>query len=94
MTPKFETIHNYYQDVVCDEVMRVAHRYPALADDADLLADVACVALNTLPARYIRHAIDLSFYLTEHERERSELAVRAAISQAFEFVQARVERQR
>ena len=34
-----------------------------------MLADVACVALNRLPARYVRHDVDMVFYLTEQERK-------------------------
>jgi hypothetical protein len=31
---------------------------PGPAHNHDLLADVACVALNRLPPRYIRHQVD------------------------------------
>jgi hypothetical protein len=54
------------------------------------LADVACVALNRLSARYIRHPADFLFYLTERERADLDKAVREAVKHAFEFVQARV----
>ena len=67
----------------------MAPEYPALADDADLLADVACVALNRLPPRYIRHEVDFSFYLTEHERHEIDNAIGEAVGYAFNFVQAR-----
>ena len=43
-----------------------------MADNDDLLADVACVALNRLPPRYIRHEVDFAFYLSERERTESE----------------------
>jgi hypothetical protein len=48
------------------------------------------VALNRLPTRYIRHQVDLAFYLTEKERQENEKQVNEAVSYAFEFVQARV----
>ena len=51
---------------------------------------MACVALNRLPTRYIRHQVDLAFYLTEKERQENEKQVNEAVSYAFEFVQARV----
>ena len=63
--------------------------YPGLRNDADLLADVACVALNRLQPRYIRHEVDFSFYLTEKERADTERAVSDAVEYAFGFVQAR-----
>jgi hypothetical protein len=51
---------------------------------------VACVALNRLPSRYIRHAVDLAFYQTEKERLENDRQVGEAVTFAFEFVQARV----
>jgi hypothetical protein len=48
------------------------------------------VALNRLPPRYIRHAVDYSFYLTERERAENETAINEAVAFAFEFVQAKV----
>ena len=92
MTINFESIHNHHEDGVYRDVLDLSVGYPAIAANPDLLADVACVALNNLPARYIRHAIDLSFYMTEKERAKSELAVRAAVEHAFEFVQSRMDR--
>ncbi|MGH8566262.1 MAG: late competence development ComFB family protein [Gammaproteobacteria bacterium] len=39
--------------------MQRASDYPYL--DAQALPDVACVALNRMGPRYIRHAVDLTF---------------------------------
>ena len=83
-----DTIHNHHERAVLERVRAGAARHPHM--DADLLADVACVALNRLPPRYIRHEVDLAFYLTEKERARTERAVADAVKFAFEFVQARV----
>mgnify|MGYP006139518791 CR=1 FL=1 len=52
-------------------------------------ADVACVALNRLPPRYIRHEVDFAFYLTDRERIDNERSISEAVNFAFEFVQAR-----
>jgi hypothetical protein len=90
MSDAFSDIHNHHERLVIDTVVAMAPGYPALGGNPDVLADVACVALNRLPPRYIRHAVDLSFYLTEGERLKNDRAVRVAVSQAFEFVQARV----
>ena len=92
MTLQFGSIHNYHEDGVIAAVLAAAPAHPALAQNDDLLADVACVALNNLPARYIRHAIDLSFYLTEKERAKSEDAIAAAVASAIEFVLSRAAR--
>ena len=85
----FTTIRNHHEQAVFDAVLVHRDVYPAVAGD-ELLADVACVALNRLPARYIRHQVDYLFYLSEREREDLEKSVREAVKHAFEFVQARV----
>lgn len=85
----FSSVHNLHERAVCDEVEAAAPRYPALSDKADLLADVACVALNRMPPRYIRHEVDLAFFLTERERGENERLISDAVDYAFGFVQAR-----
>ncbi len=87
MTGDFDTIHNHHERAVCDAVRAAATRFPHLSDE--LLADVACVALNRLPPRYIRHEVDFAFYLTDRERSENERAIDEAVSFALEFVQAR-----
>ena len=90
MISNFEQVHNYYERLVFEEVLRRAAKRPDLMPDA--LADVACVALNRLPARYVRHDVDLMFYLTEHERHAIELSLAAAIDFAFTYVTERMAR--
>jgi len=90
MSGAFQSIHNQYEQAVFDAVSKGRTVYPAVADDAELLADVACVALNRLPSRYIRHRADYAFYLTESEAKASDRALATAVKHAFEFVQARV----
>ena len=63
--------------------------FPDIAASNDLLCDVCCVALNRLPPRYIRHEVDFSFYLTEHERLEIDNAIVEAVTYAYNFVQAR-----
>lgn len=84
----FESIRNHYEQPVLAAVAVLAPNYPLL--DGELLADVACVALNRLPPRYIRHPVDLAFYMTDKERVDNERAVDESVRSAFEFVQARV----
>ena len=88
MISNFEQVHNYYERLVFEEVLRRAAKRPDLMPDA--LADIACVALNRLPARYVRHDVDLMFYLTEHERHAIELSLAAAIDFAFTYVTERL----
>jgi hypothetical protein len=83
-----DSIHNHHERAVLEAVRATAARHSHL--DPDLLADVACVALNRLPPRYIRHEVDLAFYLSDKERLETERAIAEAVAFAFEFVQARV----
>ncbi len=88
MSTDFSSIRNHLERPVFEAVLGAHPRYPGV--DASLLPDVACVALNRLPPRYIRHAVDLAFYQSEKERTDNERAVLDIVSYAFEFVQARV----
>jgi hypothetical protein len=88
MVINFEQVHNYYERLVLEDVVRGAGTHPDFTPD--MLADVACVALNRLPARYVRHDVDMMFYLTEHERHAIEQAMEEALTFAFDFVRERV----
>ena len=85
---EIETIQNYYEEPVRAAVREMAPQYPGI--QGELLLDVLCVALNRLPPKYIRHAVDLAFYMTEKERAENERAIAEAVTSAFQFVQARV----
>ncbi|MDE1948252.1 MAG: late competence development ComFB family protein [Burkholderiales bacterium] len=85
----FASIRNHNESAVCEAVVAGAARYPGLSHNPELLADVACVALNRLQPRYIRHEVDMAFYMTERERSESEKGVQDAVEFAFGFVQAR-----
>ena len=89
MSADFTTVRNHNERAVFDAVRRLAPQYPGLAHDPELLADVACVALNRLAPRYIRHEVDFVFYLSERERGESDRQLMEAIEYAFGFVQAR-----
>ena len=83
------SIHNHHECAVYACVQAMAQHFPHMQDDADMLADIACVALNRLPPRYIRHDVDFAFFQTERERTETERAIAEAVEFAFGFVQAR-----
>jgi len=89
MNADFSSLYNHHEREVFAAVIDASKDYPEIADSNDLLCDVACVALNRLPPRYIRHEVDFSFYLTEHERLEIDNAIAEAVGYAFNFVQAR-----
>lgn len=90
MISNFEQVHNYYERLVSEEIVRRSAKHENFTND--MLADVACVALNRLPARYVRHDVDLMFYLTEQERHAIELSMEAAMDFAFSYVAERAAR--
>lgn len=85
----FDTLHNYYERLVINQLLAET-KTRNLDLEKDILEDVACVALNQLPARYIRHDIDLAFYLTTDERATLESSVKDAVSYAIDYVLSRV----
>lgn len=89
LTAEFASVCNHNERAVFEAVQDHAYRYPGVANDAELLADVACVALNRLAPRYIRHEVDFVFYLSDRERVDNERQLLEAVEYAFGFVQAR-----
>ena len=85
----FTSVHNTHEKTVCEAVAEAATRYPGVRDDPELLADVACVALNRMPPHYIRHSADLAFFTTEKERQAIKRNIAESVDFAFGYVQAR-----
>jgi hypothetical protein len=83
-------VHNYYERLVTEAIVKTDDR--ALSD-ADFLADVSCVSLNHLPPRYIRHDVDMSFFMSPVEREETEDKVQKAVDYALKFVKQHEEEQ-
>ena len=81
----FESVQNHYENLVINEIRAVVKKRK-LKVDQDYLEDVACVALNRLPARYVRHHVDLAFYLTAEEHQLIDNSVKTAVTDAFTFV--------
>jgi hypothetical protein len=88
MIINFEQVHNYYERLVFEEVARLAEFHTDF--NADMLADVACVALNRLPVRYVRHDVDMMFYLTERERHAIEESLNETLTFSFKYVAERM----
>ena len=89
MAIDFSSVRNHHEQSVFRAVVETAPQFPGISPRPELLVDVACVALNRLPPRYIRHEADFAFFLTDRERADSELAISEAVEYAFGFVQAR-----
>jgi len=81
-----DTIHNYYEHLVLSQLMRASTR---AAQDPEFKADVTCVALNRLPPRYVRHDVDMTFFLSPTEMDEIADKVARAVNEALEYVESR-----
>lgn len=80
------SIHNYYESLVGEYLLNEALKGEEATQD--FIEDVACLALNRLPARYVRHDVDMAFFLTTPERERMQQEVVEAVLTALEQVRS------
>jgi len=87
----FDSVRNYYEKLVSERVAQVVGRKVV---DNDYLEDVACVTLNHLPPRYIRHEVDMIFYLSPIEREEMVKKVDDAITDAVAFIKENKKRKK
>ncbi|MEF7615632.1 late competence development ComFB family protein [Aquincola sp. MAHUQ-54] len=85
----FSSVHNHHEHGVFQAVLDLSKSYPEIARNEEWLIDVACLALNRVTPRYIRHQADFHFYLTDKERNEHARTVNTAVREAFEFVRAR-----
>lgn len=81
----FDNINNYFEKLVID-VIKEKSQKDELDHDDDFLADISCVALNQLPSRYVRHNVDMVFYMTIEEREQNQTIVEDAVEMAIDYV--------
>jgi competence protein ComFB len=81
----FESIRNYYEGYVFEQISR-KYGESDLINQQGALEDIACLALNQLPARYVRHSIDTAFYLSVEEQQEMIRAVELAVDRAADYV--------
>ena len=81
----FDSVHNYYEQLVLSKIAELQNNKLHDADE-DFLCDVVCVALNQLPTRYVRHNVDMLFYMPIEEREKINQDVAEAIDKAIEYI--------
>jgi len=82
---RFDSIHNYYETLVVRELIQTFVEDIRHIDE-DYLQDIACIALNMLPSRYVRHDVDMAFFLSSSEREEMDKSVTGAVLKAKEHV--------
>jgi hypothetical protein len=84
---ELDFIHNYYERLVIEAITEQSERVQQ--GDRDFLADVACVALNRLPPRYIRHDVDMTFFMSPQDIKEIGDKVANAVSDALNYVESR-----
>ncbi|RYY76007.1 MAG: hypothetical protein EOO52_00295 [Gammaproteobacteria bacterium] len=84
---EIDFIHNYYERLVLQEIFAQSKRVQE--GDRDFLADVACVALNRMPPRYIRHDVDMTFFMSPQDIQEINNKVNHAVTDAIAYVESR-----
>ncbi len=86
--PSFSSIQNYYERLVYEFINEtLVDQYSDMDDEFFL--DVACYGLTRLPSRYMRHEIDMAFYLAPGERTQMFNQVSEIMGTAAEFIYSR-----
>ena len=84
----FASLYNYYEHLVFDHITH--HLMQQYTDqDEEFFLDVACYSLTRLPSRYIRHEIDMVYYLAPGEHEEMEKRVASTVESAASFINER-----
>jgi hypothetical protein len=78
-----DNIRNYYETKVLEELEILLE---GRSMEEDTLIDIVCVALNHLPPRYIRHEVDMIYYLSPVEYQEIRDKVRNAVKAAMTYV--------
>ena len=85
----FASLYNYYEHLVFDYISNdLVDRYSEREEEFFL--DVACYSLTRLPSRYIRHEIDMIYYLAPGEHDEMQKRVKQVVDSAAEFISSRI----
>ena len=77
-------IHNYYEKLVREHILELGLQNNK---DENYISDIACLALNQLPPRYIRYDVDMAFYLPDSERAQMRMNVINAVQLSVNFLE-------
>jgi len=82
---QIDGIYNYFELLVNDEIKRMLNTQNT-SYTTDDIQDIACLALNNLPPKYIRHIVDTAYYLASKERTEMNRLVVDQVKNAFEYL--------
>jgi len=77
-------IHNFYEHLVLKEIEKQGLQQKLTGDQ---IADLCCLTLNQLPAHYIRHNVDMIYFLTDAKRTEMETQVITSLKQALQKIE-------
>jgi len=87
----YSSVYNFYEHLVFEYINETLLPNHSVKDE-DFFLDVSCYALTRLPSRYIRHEIDMAYYLAPGERTEMENRVAQTVDAAAEFILDRLEK--
>jgi len=79
------SISNFYEKLVIEQIDKTSADQQ-LNLSYDDIQDIACLALNQLPPRYVRHTIDTLFFIPDEERTQIDSNVEKAVNSAIDKV--------
>ncbi|MBP8127629.1 MULTISPECIES: late competence development ComFB family protein [Aeromonas] len=77
-------IHNFYEHLVLKEIEKQDLQQKLTGDQ---MADLCCLTLNQLPSHYIRHDVDMIYFLTDDKRTEMEKLVVTSLKQALQKIE-------
>jgi hypothetical protein len=83
------SISNYYEQLVLDTIYQALAENRRALNDQTYIDDLACIALNRLPARYIRHSVDLVAHIPDDEHTKMRSSVIEAVDHALRTIRRR-----
>ncbi|KZX81297.1 hypothetical protein A3715_05990 [Oleiphilus sp. HI0009] len=78
-----DSIFNYHERLVVDEMSKQLKKHTF--SEAQL-SDIACLALNKVPAKYIKHSVDRAFYTSDVERMEIAAKIEKAVAEAIAYI--------
>ena len=77
-------IHNFYEHLVLKEIEKQDLQQKLTGDQ---MSDLCCLTLNQLPSHYIRHDVDMIYFLTDAKRTEMEKLVVTSLKQALQKIE-------
>lgn len=81
-----DSIQNWYETAVLGKIAQLSKDEKNLDIDSGNWNDVACLALNHLPPRYVCHTVDMSFYMSPQDQSETDRNIENSIQNALAYV--------